>query len=205
MRKLIAAASLLTLTLISTASANNLILAPTGTTLTTGQLRAEAAISVNGSKSQYYWLGTGLQQFELNVTRFQKPGIDAENVVDIQWSFLPETVFTPAVAFGVNDLADQSGQGVGPYFAVTRSIPLGRRAFLLKKFSATVGFGLFGIRGPFGGFEAELPGRIVVQGEYDSRDYNAAIGWKPTDKIMLKAYTIRRENYVGAELVPVTF
>lgn len=205
MHKYFVAASLLMLTLVSASSANNLILAPTGTTLTTGQIRAEAAISVDGSRSQYYWLGTGFQQFELNVTRFQKPDIGAEDVVDIQWSFIPETIFTPAVAFGVNDLVDQSDQGVGPYFAITRSIPLGRRAFLLKKFSATVGFGVLGLRGPFGGFEAELPGRIIVQGEYDSRDYNAAIGWKPTKLLMLKAYTIRRENYVGAELVPLTF
>ncbi len=198
-------AALLFLAALTAASANNLILIPTGTTLTTGQVRAEAAISVDGSRSQYYWLGTGFQQFEANVTRFQKPGLDAENILGLQWCFIPETVFTPAVAFGVNDLADQTLQGVAPFVAITRHLPLGERAFLLESFAATVGFGALGIRGPFFGFHAELPARFFVQGEYDSRDFNAAIGWQPTSNIRLKAYTIRRENYVGAELVPVTF
>ena len=58
---------------------------------------------------------------------------------------------------------------------------------------------------PFCGFEAKLPGRFFVQGEYDSRDLNAAIGWQPVDLFRIKAYTIRSESYFGAELVPVTF
>jgi len=204
MSKLFVVASILIIALVSPALANNLILVPTGITLTTGQVRAEAAISVNGSKSQYYWLGTGLKQVELNLTRFQKPGLDSENVVDIQWSFLPETILTPGVAFGVNDLANQSGQGVGPYAVVTRHLPLGRSS-LLRSFAATVGIGAIGLRGPFFGFEAELPAHIIIQGEYDSRDFNAAIGWQPAKFLMLKAYTIRRETYLGAELVPMTF
>jgi hypothetical protein len=168
-------------------------------------VRAEAAISVDGSRSQFYWLGTGFQQFELNVTRHKQPHLEAENVIDIQWSFIPETILTPAVAFGVNDLADQSGQGAAPYAVITRHLPLGQHAFLLKSFAATVGFGAFGIRGPFFGFEATLPANITVQGEYDSRDFSGSIGWQPTSNLRLKAYSIRRENYLGAELVPITF
>ena len=205
MKKLFVFASVLMIALASPALANNLILIPTGITLTTGQVRAEAAISVNGSDSRYYWLGTGLKQVELNVTRFQKPRLDSENVVDIQWSFLPETILTPAVAFGVNDLANQSGQGVGPYAVITRRLPLGQASVLLKSFTATVGIGTLGIRGPFFGFQAELPAHVVVQGEYDSRDFNAAIGWQPAKFLMLKAYSIRRETFLGAELVPMTF
>lgn len=195
----------LSLLLALPAASNNLILIPTGTTLTTGQVRAEAAMSVNGSDSQYYWLGTGLQQFELNVTRFQKSKIDAENVVDIQWSFIPETMLTPAVAFGVNDLAAQSEQGVGPYVVVTRHLPLPEASTLLKSFAATTGVGVLGLRGPFFGFKAELPANLVLEGEYDSRDFNGAVGWQPTKSLMLKAYTIRKQTYVGAELVPITF
>jgi hypothetical protein len=205
MRNFFTTALLSVVALASPVLANNLILVPTGTTLTTGQVRAEAAISVDGSRAQYYWLGTGLQQFELNLTRFQKPHLDAENVVDIQWSFLPETILTPAIAFGVNDLADQSGQGVGPYAVITRHLPVGQGAFLLKSFAATVGVGAVGLRGPFCGFQAELPANFVIQGEYDSRDFNVSIGWQPVKLLMLKAYSIRRENYVGAELVPITF
>jgi len=198
------AATLLFAALITPALANNLILIPTGTTLTTGQVRAEAALSVDGTDGRYFWLGAGLQQYELNVTRFQRPHLAAENVIDLQFCFIPETIFTPAVAFGINDLADQSRQGPGPYAVITRHLPL-PEASPLKGFAATVGFGVVGLRGPFLGVEAELPAHFVLQGEYDSRDYNAAIGWKLTPSFMLKAYTIRRENYLGAELVPLTF
>lgn len=204
MKKLFIVTSVLMIALASTALANNLILVPTGATLTTGQVRAEAALSVNGSRAQCYWLGTGLQQYELNVTRLQKPGLDAENVVGIQWNFLPETILTPAIAIGVNDVADQSVQGIGPYAVVTRHIPVGRSS-LLKSFAATVGIGAFGIRGPFLGFEAELPAHIIIEGEYDSRDFHGAVGWKPAKFLVLKAYSIRRETYLGAELVPITF
>ncbi len=204
MRKLFVAILLILFTL-TPALANNLILIPTGTTLTTGQLRGEAAISVDGSRSQYYWLGTGLQQFEANITRVQKPGVDAENIVGLQWCFIPETIFTPGVAFGVNDLADQTRQGVAAYAVISRRLPLGERAFLLRSFTATVGFGGFGIRGPFFGFHAGLPADLFVQGEFDSRDFNGAIGWQPNETFRLKAYSIRRENYLGAEFVPMTF
>lgn len=205
MRNLLAATSIIMIALLSPAMANNLILIPTGSTLTTGQVRAEAAVSVDGAESHYYWLGTGLKQYELNVTRFQRPGLDAENIAEVQFSFLPETILTPGVAFGVNDFANQSEQGIAPYAVISRSLPLGQSALLLKSLTATVGIGALGIRGPFFGFEAELPANIVVEGEYDSRDFNGAIGWKPISMLMLKAYSIRRETFVGAELVPLTF
>lgn len=185
--------------------ANNLILAPTGTTLTTGQFRAEVATSVDGSDARYYWLGGGLQQFELNATRLQKPGHDAEDVIGVQWSFLPETMITPAVAFGVRDVADRSPEGIGPYVAVTRHIAMGPASIFVKDFAVTTGFGAWGIRGAFCGFQAELPGHIFLQGEFDSRDLNASIGWQPIKLLRLKAYTIRSDYFVGAELVPVTF
>lgn len=187
---------------ICPAEANPLILAPTATTLTTGQLRAEAALSPDNTNGRYYWLATGLAQYELSAIRQQRPGLSAENSIGIQASFLPETPFNPAVAFGVNDLASHS---IGVYAVVTKHLPIGMASLLVKDFAATIGVGLFGIRGPFGGFEAKLPMKIFVQGEYDSHDLNAAVGWQPTSLFRVKAYTIRKEFYLGAELVPVSF
>jgi len=184
--------------------ANPLILAPTATTLTTGQVRAEAALSPANTNGSYYWLATGLAQYELSAIRQQRPGLSAQNMIGIQTSFLPETSFNPAVAFGINDLASQS-HGIGVYAVVTKHLPIGQASLLVKDFAATVGVGLFGIRGPFTGFEAKLPMNIFVQGEYDSHDLNGAVGWQPTSLFRVKAYTIRKEFYLGAELVPVAF
>lgn len=185
--------------------ADYLLLAPTATTLVPGQVRAEAAFSPDNSQGRYYWLATGLQQYELSAIRQERPGLSSENLLGIQASFLPETSLNPAVAFGVRDAVNQSSEGIGIYAVVTRHLPVGARSVLIKDFAATVGVGLFGIRGPFSGFEAKLPMNLFVQGEWDSRDFNAAAGWQPASLFRVKAYTIHKEFYLGAELVPVAF
>ena len=189
----------------SPADANNLILAPTATTLTTGQIRAEAALSPDNTNGRYYWLATGLRQYELNAIRRERPGLDDENLVGIQACFLPETLLSPAIAFGVRDIASQSPEGIGVYAVVTMHLPIGQASLFVKDFAVTVGAGLFGIRGPFTGFEAKLPMNIFVQGEYDSHDVNAAVGWQPMKLFRVKAYSIRKDFYLGAELVPMSF
>lgn len=185
--------------------ADYLLLAPTATTLTTGQVRAEAALSPDNTDGRYYWLATGLEQYELSAIRQERPGLSAENMIGIQSSFLPETSLNPAVAFGARDVASQTSDGIGVYAVVTKHLPVGAASIFLKDFAATVGVGLFGVRGPFGGFEAKLPMNLFVEAEYDSHDVNGAIGWQPLSLFRVKAYSIRKDFFVGAELVPITF
>lgn len=187
------------------AGADPLLLAPTGATLTTGQVRAAAALNPSDSQDRYFWLGAGLMQVELNVLRIERPNQTAENIVGAQWNFLPETIITPAVGFGVRDALSDSKEGIGVYGAVTRHLPAGPASRVLTDFAVTAGVGVGGIRGPFFGFEARFPSRLIAQGEYDSRDFNAAIAWQPIPLFRLKAYSIRSEFYLGAELAPIRF
>lgn len=206
MKKALWAALALLVFVSSSVSANYLILAPTGTTLTTGQVRAEAAFSPNDDHGKMFWLGTGLMQLEVNVIRFDKVGgTTAENRVGAQWSFLPETSITPAVAFGVTDAASESKEGIGGYAVVTKHIRTGAINPFLKDLALTGGIGAGGIKGPFAGVEAHFPAGIFVQAEYDSHDFNGAVGWQPVKIFRLKAYTIRANLYFGAELVPIRF
>lgn len=204
-RTILLCAVILVLALCLPVTANNLILMPTATTLTTGQVRAEAALSPDNTNGRYYWLATGLSQYEVNAIRQERPGLASENMIGLQKSFLPETSLSPAIAFGVTDVASQSSKGIGVYAVVTRHLPLGPAVFLLKDFAVTAGVGLLGIKGPFSGFEAKLPMNVFVEGEYDSHDFNGAVGWQPISLFRVKAYTIRKEYYLGAELVPITF
>ena len=190
---------------ICPAFANPLLLIPTGTTLSTGQYRAEAALSPNNDHGKYFWLGTGFRQCEVNVIRVDSRLGRDENLIDVQCSFLPETFLTPAVAFGATDVASQSAEGIGVYIVITRHLPIGESSPLLKDFALTAGVGIAGIRGPFFGFEAKLPGSFFAEGEYDSQDLNAAVGWEPMPYFRIKAYTIRSEVYFGAEVASVTF
>ena len=187
------------------ASANPILLAPSGSTLTTGQIRAEAAFSPNNKHGSCYWLGTGFQQYEINVLRVEGENDDDQNRFGVQWNFLPETMFTPAVSFGVTDVFSQSDESTGIYAAITRDLPVGKASPFISSFSATLGIGAFGIKGPFAGFEAGLPGRMFLQADYDSRDLNAALGWQPVRYVRVKVYNLRDDFYLGAELVPLEF
>lgn len=189
---------------VSVTCANPLILAPTATTLTTGQVRAEAALSSSRDDGRYYWLATGLQQYEINAIGFQRHGGRVEAAIGAQASFLPETSLSPAVAFGISDIASQ-WDGVGIYAVVTKHLPVGQSSPVIRGLAATVGIGVLGIKGPFAGVEAKLPRGFFVQGEWDSHDLNAAIGWQPISLFRVKAYSVRGETYYGAELVPVAF
>ncbi len=187
------------------AFANPLLLIPTGTTLSTGQYRAEAALSPNNDHGKYFWLGTGFRQCEVDVIRVDNRHGTDENLIAVQWEYLPETSLTPAVAFGATDVASQSAEGIGVYLVITRHLPIGESSRILKDFALTAGIGVAGIRGPFFGFEAKLPGSFFAEGEYDSQNLNAAVGWEPMPRFRIKAYTIRSELYFGAEFVSVTF
>ncbi|MCE5323049.1 YjbH domain-containing protein [bacterium] len=185
--------------------ANRILLVPSGETLTTGQFRAEAAVSPGNDEGSYMWLAAGLMQVELSVLRHENPGGEKDNEYGAQWSFLPETTFNPAVAFGVQDIADESGDGITGYLVATKHLPIRLALPIINDFSVTAGLAAGGIEGPFFGLEAHLPLNFFIQGEYDSQNFNAALGWQPISMFRLKAYTIKDEAYFGAELLPLNF
>jgi hypothetical protein len=186
-------------------SANPIILAPSGTTLSTGQVRAEAAFSSDSEHGKYFWLGTGLMQVEANVIRADDVNGRTENQVGVQWNFLPETFATPAVAFGGTDVSSQSKDGIGVYVVATKQLKVARYLPMVESFSGTFGIGAAGIRGPFFGAQVKLPYGFFMEGEYDSRDFNGAVGWQPMKLLKLKAYSIHSDFYVGAEIPPISF
>lgn len=205
MRRSVHAVIIAIFCLSSAAGSNPLLLAPTGTTLTTGQFRIEAALSPGDRSGKYFWFVTGFMQLEASLIRAQNVVGNTENIFGAQWCFLPETCITPAVSFGARDVGSQSKEGAAGYLAVTKRVCTEGVVPVLKEFSATLGLGVGGLRGPFAGFEAKLPVGFFVQGEYDSRNLNGAFGWQPTSIFRLKAYSIRHDTYFGAELLTSVF
>ena len=92
-------------------AANPIILAPSATTLTTGQVRAEAALSPNNNQGRYFWFGTGISQFEVNLIRYDQPNSKPQNSFGAQWDIMPQTMFSPAVAVGVTDISSLLAKG----------------------------------------------------------------------------------------------
>lgn len=197
--------SILACTLCVGCRADPALLAPTGVTLTTGQIRAAAAFSTEDSADRYFWLGAGLMQVEINLLRIESSGGASRNVLGAQWNFLPETMITPAVGFGVRDALSDSEEGFGIYAAVTKRLPVPALAATVQELAVTAGIGAGGIKGPFFSAEARLPSRLILQLEYDSRDLNGALAWEPVPPFRLKAYSIRSEFYLGAEIAPLRF
>jgi len=189
---------------VAPCSAKPNIVAPTGTTLTTGQVRAEAALDPTGDGSDYYRLSAGFAQLELDVMRVETPRGRKQNLFGVQMCYLPETFYTPAVGFGISDIASQ-GDGVGFYGAITKSLPEKLLPPIVTDLKATVGVGLFGIRGPFAGFEVVFPKGFFAQGEWDSRNLSGAIGWQPAPLVRIKAYSIRGDFKAGIEIPPLAF
>lgn len=184
---------------------NPLLLAPTGTTLTTGQFRAEVALSSGNKRGNYTWVATGFKQFEASLIRISGVAGEDANLFSAQWCFLPETFITPAVSLGVYDIGAQTEDGMGVYFAASKHISTKALTAFLRDFSITLGVGLGGIKGPFASFEAKLPAGVFLQGEYDSKDLNGAIGLQPAPSLRFKIYSIRKDIYYGAEFTPSVF
>ncbi|MCE5314134.1 MAG: hypothetical protein ABFD49_08280 [Armatimonadota bacterium] len=205
MKKIILAVIMLSICSSGPILANRILLVPSGQTLTTGQVRAEAALSSGNDEGKYIWLATGLAQVEINWLRFNKPSGESDNEYGAQWNFLPETSFNPGVGFGVQDIAGESDAGVTGYVVATKHLPTSMTGKFVNDLSATVGVAAGGIEGPFFGFEAHFPLKFFAQGEYDTHFFNAAVGWQPISLFRLKAYTLRGEGYFGAELVPIQF
>lgn len=203
--KTVSFAALIAICACGALRANPILMAPSGSTLGTGQVRAEAAVGVEEENGNYFWLGAGLAQFEAHVLRLSDVKGRTEDRIGAQWNFLPETFATPGVAFGVTDAASESEEGIGGYVVVTKRLKTARLLPVLSEISGTVGVGGGGINGLFGGVEARFSGGFFVQAEYDGDDFNGAVGWQPVKMFRIKGYRIKDEFYVGAEVRPFSF
>jgi len=186
-------------------SADPILLAPTGKTLGTGEFRVEGAFGSDDHDGDYFWGGVGFMQFEANLIRLDDVDGHSENLIGVQWNFMPETFATPAVSFGVTDVASDSDDGIGGYAAITKRLDVGVVVPLIKSVTGTAGVGIGGISGVFGGVQVKFPAGFFVEGEYDTNDFNGAVGWQPFKMLKLKAYSIRDDIYFGAEVRPLSF
>ncbi len=185
--------------------ADDLILLPTGSTLTTGQYRAQLIVSPSNDHGNFQQLAVGLASYEFNYVRADYGSGKTEGKLGVQWCFLPQTFITPAVSIGVRDLFSQSVEGFGGYAAMTKNVPTGLFTNLVSDMTFTVGCGFRALRGVFGGVDMKLVGDIVGQIEYDGDNWNSAVGWQPSERFRLKTYVINKERYYGAELVPIVW
>ena len=185
-------------------SADRLILTPTGQTLGTG-IKAEYAASSDGDVKAY-WIHLGLSKIELEGARFQDFAPDDIDVVSAQIQVVPETSFTPGVAFGIRDIADES-DGMGGlydgqtiYVASSKAVPVtGGIPAVFQDMKVHGGFGMGGsLSGLFFGVSGKLPMGLNLMGEYDTDDWNFALQYNVVPTLKIQASSIKGDIYYGA-------
>jgi len=205
-------------------SADRVIFAPTGTILSGGEFKAEGAIQASGDNNKIYWLGVGLQQLELNVTRieFDTDSVtesmekslrptkaifdlapdtgDKVNIVGAAMSIVPETSLTPGVAVGIWDLTDETADGIGYYIAMSKVVPLTQELPLpIQDVKVHAGYGIKGIDGLFAGAEASLPLGLKLSAEWFQDELNYALGWGIGNTLQVKGYILDDETFYGLQ------
>ena len=188
MRKTIVLAGLvasLVLTLVDAASADRLILIPTGDTFGTGGVKAEYAGNADGD-GRIYWVNVGIGKFEVEGARYAGYGPDDTDVLSAQAQVTPETMFTPALAVGVRNIGEDakglslSSGGRSIYAVSSKTVPITEGIpGLLEGVRVHGGVGIGGeLSGFFFGIEgkiAPLGARALV--EYDTEDWNYALAY----------------------------
>lgn len=186
-------------------SADRLILIPEGTTLSTGGVKGEVLARTDGD-GEMYAANIGFSRFEIEGVSFQNfNNSDDATAISAQVSILPQTSFTPAIAFGIRDIGnDSDGKnslygGRGYYLAVSKKLvapDVIKSGF--KDVSLHCGVGADSIKGVFFGIEGALPMGLRLAAEYDSENVNAEISYNIIPAIKIDAASIKGDMYYGA-------
>lgn len=172
--------------IIGGASADRLILIPTGDAFGTGGVKAEYAGNSDGD-GKIYWVNVGVGKFEVEGTRYAGYGPDDTDVLSAQAQITPETMITPALAIGVRDIGEDAkglglpGTGERSIYAVSsKSVPITEGIpGLFEEVRVHAGVGTGGeLSGFFFGIEGNLRAlgaRAMV--EYDTDDWNYALAY----------------------------
>lgn len=187
----------------SCSMADRIIFAPTGSTLSTGQIRAEAAVKSSDTSQHLYWGAIGLGQVELSAIKVDKneslSHFGDDDVVSVALGLIPETLITPGVSVGVWNIGADDHRDRGYYLAASKSVPMDSSFGFLSNLRVHVGVGTKGTSGTFGGVELGLPKGVRVSAEYFQHNANFALDWMPIKAARLKIYWIDGDPYYGLE------
>ncbi len=139
-----------------------------------------------------------LPKLELGVAGFRYDGQDNNNYINAKFSVLPETVLSPGLALGVEDISGSSKRSA--YAVASKALPLGFRIH------AGVGDGRF--NGVFGGIEKTINPVSIITGnnafpattliaEYDGKNMNYGARMSIVPGLKLDAGWRNHDGYFG--------
>lgn len=189
-------------------SADRLLVIPEGTTLSIGDVKGEVLARTDGD-GQMYSVNIGLPRLEIEGAGFQdfNDSNDDATTISAQVSIIPETSFTPAIAFGVRDIGNDSNVHNSIYGGRAYYLTASKRLVLadavnsgFNDVSVHCGIGTDSLKGLFFGVEGTLPMGLRLCGEYDSEDVNFGVSYNIIPAIRIDAASIKGDAYYGATI-----
>ena len=173
-----------------------LINSPTADVLRPGQLALGYYHLKNGGVGSF---NTNIApNLELGVAAFRYDGQSNKNYINAKFAVVPETILTPGLAFGVEDMANRDQRSV--YAVASKALPFGFRIH------AGTGGGRF--RGVFAGIEKTINPISVITGsnafpattfiaEYDGQTMNYGARMSIIPGLKLDAGIRNHNGYIG--------
>jgi len=117
------------------------------------------------------------------------------------FQLLPDGVVTPGIAVGMWDVTNSSRWGRRAFLVMTKGLVPGQLFIRepIRRLQLTFGTGTGRFAGILAGIKVDLPARLSLVGEYDSRRLNAGIWYSPVRQVTLKAELQNGNPYFGGQ------
>lgn len=176
--------------------ATGMINTPSADTLRTGQFSLGYYNLKNGGVGTFN--ANILSNLEIGVSGFRYDGQENKNYLNAKFALLPETVLTPGVAIGAEDISNRGERSL--YAVVSKALPLGFRLH------AGVGNGRF--NGGFASIEKIINPLSIITGnnvfpattliaEYDGKNMNYGARLAIVPGLKLDAGVRNHDGYIG--------
>ncbi len=180
------------------ATADRIVLAPSGTTLSESSIKTE--VMVGPFKTDYTWLSTSSADgIEMEFSRFESAKDPKKRwAAGVQYP-LPTLQNLPSLVLGIQDITCTGTQHAAFYVAGSQRIPLSSRQMrVVRRLTLSTGLGSGTIGGAFVSLEAGLPRRVFLNAELYRRRANFSAGFVTLKNLRVKADCVGGDMYYGA-------
>ena len=182
------------------ASADRVILAPSGNLLSPDTVRLEYLIAPDRRNESFaFFQYASPDGIELEFNRVDLAG-DRKNrySFNIQYPFLADLGATPAISFGVRDISGTGLERQAFYIAAGKSVPLSdKQARFVKELRWSAGIGTGYFHAPFVGVQVRLSTGLKISAEWWRNRPNVSVSLPLTKAWNARAYSLNGDVFYG--------
>lgn len=186
-------------------AADRLILAPTGSIVHPGDLKAEHLFGADGG--YVGWLNVGLPMQDMGVevqAEWSRLGRETRETFGAQYSVISEGFtndLAPSISVGVRDLPNRGPDGRAFFLALTKTFGLSvTQERVLRNWKLSLGVGSHRMGGLYAGIQGKFRPGFAAQAEYAYRRWSAAVSWPLLGPLAARASAIGGTAFYGVVL-----